>query len=401
MVFNWEREIAKFAPGLKVLRFTGDQRAALVNELETADVVLTNYALLRRDVALLAQKRWHALVLDEAQMIKNAGSQTAECARALDADFRLALSGTPLENHLGELWSYFEFIMPGFFGTNRDFVERYVKRFDQVGGAVREELRKRVAPFILRRLKQTVAADLPPKTETVMMCEFGDAQKNAYSMIRAAYKLSLFDKIEKDGLSKSHIHVLEALLRLRQACCDPRLLPYEQTKGIEESTKVEALFELVEDAVEEDHKMIVFSQFTGVLDILEAGLKERNIEYARLDGSTKDREAPVNSFQNDPNCKVILVSLRAGGTGLNLTAADYVVHFDPWWNPAVEDQATDRAYRIGQTRPVFVYKLVVKGTVEEMMIELQNKKRGLVDGLLGDADVATALTMDDLKTIFG
>jgi hypothetical protein len=401
VVFNWEREITKFAPGLKVIRFTGDQRAGLVEEFASADVVLTNYAILRRDVGLLATKRWRTVVLDEAQMIKNASSQTAECARAIPADFRLALSGTPLENHLGELWSYFEFIMPGFFGPNKYFVDRYIKKFDQPGGAVREELRKRVAPFILRRLKQTVAADLPPKTEMVMTCEFGDAQKNAYQMIRAAYKLSLFEKIEKDGLAKSRIHVLEALLRLRQACCDPRLLPYEHTKGIEESTKTEALFTLIEDAVEEDHKMIVFSQFTGMLDILEQGLRERNIVHARLDGATKDREAPVKSFQEDPNCKVILVSLRAGGTGLNLTAADYVVHFDPWWNPAVEDQATDRAYRIGQNRPVFVYKLVVKGTVEEMMIELQNKKRGLVDGLLGDEEVATALTMDDLKTIFG
>jgi superfamily II DNA or RNA helicase len=399
VVFNWEREIQKFAPALRVFRWTGEQRWGREEELASADVVLTNYAILRRDVELLAGKTWRALVLDEAQAIKNAGSQTAESARVIPAEVRIALSGTPIENQLNELWSYFEFLMPGFFGGLKNFTDLYTKQFDQA--SVREKLRKRVAPFILRRLKQNVASELPPKTEIVLDCEFGEAQRNAYESIRAAYKMSLFERIEKDGLAKSRIHVLEALLRLRQACCDPRLLPYDHTRDIQESAKREALFELMEDAVQEGHKMIVFSQFTEMLDLLEAGARERGIEHVRLDGSTADREAPVTRFQTDPACKVIFVSLRAGGTGLNLTAADYVVHYDPWWNPAVEDQATDRAYRIGQTRPVFVYKLVVRGTVEETMVELQQKKRGIVDGLLGEGGLADALNVEDLREIFG
>jgi hypothetical protein len=398
VVFNWERELGKFAPALTKLRWTGDGRAARAAELDTADVVITNYAILRRDVERLSLKRWRTLILDEAQAIKNAGSQTAEAARVIPADFRLALSGTPIENHLGELWSYFEFLMPGFFAGQKNFQERYVRHFDQPG--VAERLRKRVTPFIRRRLKQMVAAELPPKTETVVECVFDEAQKNAYESVRAAYKLSLFEKIEKEGFAKSKIHVLEALLRLRQACCDPQLLPYEHLRGVTDSTKRDALFELMDDAVEENHKMIVFSQFTEMLNILETEIQARGYGYARLDGSTADREAPVTRFQTDPECKVILVSLRAGGTGLNLTAADYVVHYDPWWNPAVEDQATDRAYRIGQTRPVFVYKLVVKGSVEEKMIALQAAKRGLVDGLFGDGAMEAALTLDDLKDIF-
>lgn len=398
VVFNWEREVAKFAPSLKAVRWTGEARAEKAEQIDGADVVVTNYAILRRDIPMLAQRRWRAVILDEAQAIKNAGSQTAEAARALQADFKLALSGTPLENHLGELWSYFEFVMPGFFGSAKGFQERTVRVIDQP--AVRDKLRKRVAPFILRRMKQDVAKDLPPKTEVLLECEFGEAQRNAYESIRAAYKMSLFDKIEKEGLAKSRIHVLEALLRLRQACCDPRLLPYDHTRDIQESAKLEALLELVGEVAEEDHKMIVFSQFTSMLDILEKSIGDLGVMVTRLDGTTADREAPVKRFQEDPACKVILVSLKAGGAGLNLTAADYVVHYDPWWNPAVEDQATDRAYRIGQTRPVFVYKLVAKETVEEKMLDLQSKKRGLIDGVLGEGGAEALLTVEDLKEIF-
>ena len=400
VVFNWEREVAKFAPQLKVVRWTGDQRSLLMDELETADIVLTSYGVMRRDIAFLAGRRWRSVILDEAQAIKNHKSQTAECARVLSADFKLALSGTPIENHLVELWSYFAFIMPGFFGSESDFQNTYVKRFDDEGGQARAELRERIAKYVLRRLKQDVAKELPPKSEIVIPCELEGGQRNLYETIRSAYKVSVFDEIEKNGLAKSRMHVLEALLRLRQACCHPGLVPYEGTGDIKDSAKVQALFELVDDAVEEDHKMIVFSQFTGMLDVLEDGMKERGVDYVRLDGSTQDRQVPVERFQEDPSCKIFLISLRAGGTGLNLTAADYVVHFDPWWNPAVEDQATDRAYRIGQTRPVFVYKLIAAGTVEERMLELQQRKRGLVDGLLSGEDVASVMTLEDLKDIF-
>ncbi len=401
VVFNWVRELEKFAPSLRVLRWTGDQRGNEVDRLAEVDVVLTTYGVLRRDVGLLARYRWRNFVLDEAQAIKNARSQTAECARAVPADFRLALSGTPLENHLGELWSYFEFAMPGFFGSERHFQERYVKRIGVPGSDVAERLRKRISPFVLRRLKKNVAAELPPKTEIILPCELSDAQRNVYEMVREGYRVTLFDRIDKEGIGKARMHVLEALLRLRQACCDPTLLPFDEAQRVTESAKREALLELVADAVEEDHKIIVFSQFTEMLDRLGTALTQAGHAYARLDGSTADREAPVRRFQEDPECRVFLISLRAGGAGLNLTAADYVVHYDPWWNPAVEDQATDRAYRIGQTRPVFVYKLIAQGTVEERMLELQQAKRGLVDQLLGEGDVAGQLSVQDLRDIFG
>jgi superfamily II DNA or RNA helicase len=389
LVFNWETEIKRFAPSLRVWKWIGDERANQLHLLRQADVVITNYTILRNDAAVFERRRWQSVILDEAQSIKNAQSQTADSARRIPADFRLALSGTPVENHPSELWSYFQFLMPGFFGSLPSFERTYLSGTQTAQKQGRERLRKRISPFLLRRMKDDVAKELPPKTELVVACEMSPAQRKLYETLRAQAKSALQNQ---DGL-----HVLQSLMKLRQACCDPRLIGKKHTE--EDSGKLAILVELLENAAAEGHKVLVFSQFTSMLDIIEAALPARSIDYARLDGTTKDRGAPVKRFQTDPACKVFLISLRSGGTGLNLTAADYVVHYDPWWNPAVEDQATDRAHRLGQDKPVFVYKLIARGTLEERILALQEKKRTWADELLADGYPFASLTLDELREL--
>jgi superfamily II DNA or RNA helicase len=389
VLHNWLDETARFRPGLRAALYHGPRRA-LDPE---ADVIVTSYAILRLDAARLAAEPWGTVVLDEAQNVKNPESLAARAAFRLRADFRVALSGTPVENRLGELWSVFHFLNPGLLGGRADFDARYARPIAAGVPAAAARLRERIRPFVLRRRKREVAPELPPRTDVVLRCALGDAERAVYDAVRAASVPEVVAALEKGG---SVLAALEALLRLRQAACHPALVPGQRA---ETSAKVELLLEQLETALAEGHRALVFSQWTSLLDLVEPHLAAAGIAFTRLDGSTRDRAGVVARFQDESGPPVLLVSLRAGGTGLNLTAADCVVLLDPWWNPAVEEQAADRAHRIGQERPVVVYRLVAENTVEERILELQHRKRELSDLALGDAQAAAALTRDDLLAL--
>ncbi len=399
LVFNWAREAARFTPRLRLLDHTGQTRARAPADLTASDVVLTTYGTLRRDIALLREVVFDTVVLDEAQAIKNAGTQAAKAVRLLRGDQRLALSGTPIENHLGELWSLFEFLNPGMLGASSafQFGSRAAKDPD---GPARALLARALRPFVLRRTKAQVASDLPERTEQTLRCELVGTQRRLYDELRDHYRASLLSRVAVHGLAKSTIHVLEALLRLRQAACHPALI--DRGRRSEESAKFEVLFAQLDEVLEEGHKAIVFSQFTSLLALVRERLDRRGIRYAYLDGSTgaRARESAVDRFQQEPGCPLFLASLKAGGFGLNLTAAEYVYLLDPWWNPAVEMQAIDRAHRIGQTRPVFAYRIVAAGTIEEKILEMQASKRELADSILAaDASLMRDLTREDLEML--
>ncbi len=382
---NWSEEIARFRPALSVCLYHGPRRS-----FEPADVVLTTYALLRIDAELLAAEDWGTVILDEGQNVKNPDSQVARAAHRLRGDFRMVLTGTPVENRLEELWSQLHFANPGLLGGRRDFDERYGRPIADGDDLVARRLRERIRPFVLRRNKDEVAPELPPRTEQVLHVPLSDSEKAVYEAVRAATVPDVVAKLRAGG---NVMAALEALLRLRQAACHPGLVPGQEA---ETSSKVALLLEEVETAVAEGHKALVFSQWTSLLDLVEPHLREADVDFTRLDGSTRDRGAVVDAFQSPDGPPVLLISLRAGGTGLNLTAADYVLLLDPWWNPAVEDQAADRAHRIGQERPVMVYRLVAEGTVEERILALQERKRRLAEAALGEADAAASLSRDDL-----
>ncbi len=395
LLFNWAQECAKFTPKLRVLEYAGLDRADLRAAFNSHDIILTTYGTLRRDVLVLKDIPFDYVVLDEAQTIKNAGSQVAKASRLLQARFRLALSGTPIENHLGDLWSIFEFLNPGMLGRSTAFRTHAA---DIEKPESREFLARGLRPFILRRTKQQVAADLPDKIEQTLFCQMSEEQERLYSEMREHYRQSLLGLIKNQGLAKSKMHVLEALLRLRQAACHPALL--DKSKTDEGSAKLDVLLPHLEELIDEKHKTLVFSQFTSMLSIVRHHLDKRGIVYEYLDGQTRDRRACVERFQNDPNCPLFLISLKAGGLGLNLTAADYVFLLDPWWNPAVEAQAIDRAHRVGQTKQVFAYRLICRGTVEEKIAELQVKKRGLADAILQEnGSVLEQLSAEDLEML--
>jgi superfamily II DNA or RNA helicase len=402
VVVNWQEEAEKFAPSLSVLDLTGPNRTERFEKVASSDLVVTNYALLRRDVDRLAEFEFRYVVLDEAQNIKNPESQTARASKRLRADHRLALTGTPIENRLSELWSIFDFLTPGLLGSLPRFRQQYEMPISVRGDRDAEaKLRRRIYPFILRRMKEEVADDLPEKFESVLHCELLPEQRALYRDVLALTRKTLFEQIEEKGIERSAISILAALLKLRQVCNHPRLLklPVEEEKLV--SSKMEMLQEMVHELVSEGHRALIFSQFTEMLAIVREWLDEEQIEYEYLDGSTKDRAERVRRFNEDPTVPLFLISLKAGGTGLNLTGADYVIHYDPWWNPAVEDQATDRAYRIGQTRNVFAYKLICKGTVEDKLVELQQRKRDLVAGVLGaETSLGKSLTREDLEDLF-
>ncbi|MSS70862.1 MAG: hypothetical protein EXS64_05170 [Candidatus Latescibacteria bacterium] len=402
VVFNWQAEAARFTPGLTTLPLVGLDRHEQFSQIERSDVIITNYALLRRDIDRLKAIRFRFAILDEAQNIKNPESVTAMASRQLDAHHRLVLTGTPIENRLSELWSIFHFLMPGFLHTYTRFQAEYEKPIQVHGDRESEtRLRRRIHPFILRRLKQDVEKDLPEKTETTTYCELLPEQRTLYREVLQTARREVFEKIERQGIQRSHISILSALLRLRQVCCHPRLLNLPVPEERLVSAKFEALTELVQEIVSEGHRILLFSQFVSMLKIIRDWLDSEGIVYEYLDGRTRDRQARVNRFNEDEKVPIFLVSLKAGGTGLNLTGADYVIHYDPWWNPAVEDQATDRAYRIGQTKNVFVYRLITRGTVEEKMIELQKRKRDLAEGVLGvDKVLSKALTPEDIEDLF-
>ena len=389
---NWKREAARFAPSLRVLVLHGQERHARYAGIADADLVLTTYPLLSRDTERLLGQPFHSVILDEAQTVKNPRAKAAQVVRALDARHRLCLTGTPLENHLGELWALFDFLMPGFLGSAEGFRRHYRTPIESDGNTERHaELARRIAPFVLRRTKQQVATELPPKTEMIHRVELGAAQAELYESIRATVDKRVREAIARQGLARSHITILDALLKLRQACCDPRLLDLDEPPP--PSAKLDLLLELLEELLAEGRKVLLFSQFTSMLSLIEAELAARGVRFAKLTGRTRDREAAIARFR-DGDANLFLISLKAGGVGLNLTEADTVIHYDPWWNPAVESQATDRAYRIGQTQPVFVYKLIVENSVEEKMLELQEKKRALASGIYAGAGGNDALDFD-------
>jgi hypothetical protein len=401
VVTNWLREIAKFAPSLKAALWHGNQRKKTVDELEDADVILTSYAILRRDEELFSTLDLRYAILDEAQHIKNPHSATAKAAKRIRASRRLALSGTPIENRLAEIWSIFDFVSPGLLGPLEKFEERYARPIDAGDVKAAARLRQTIHPFILRRTKAEVAKDLPEKIEMDNICELAPEQANLYASVLKEVRAQVLGEVEQKGIGKSHLQILAGLTRLRQAACDPRLLGLPRTFEDDDSGKLAALRELVSVSIAGGHRMLVFSQFTSMLALIKAALDKDGVAYEYLDGSTKDRQARVENFQRDDGPPVFLISLKAGGSGLNLTAADTVVHFDPWWNPAVEDQATDRAHRIGQTKVVTTYRLVAKGTIEEKILELGGKKRELVGAVLSeDLGGAKKLTKGDLESLF-
>lgn len=401
VVTNWERELDKFSPSLSHMVWHGADRKQRADELEDADVVITSYALLRRDEAMLATLDLRYAILDEAQNIKNPLSATARAAKRLKADRRLALTGTPIENRLSEIWSIFDFVSPGLLGPLEKFEERYARPIDAGDQKAAKRLRATIHPFILRRTKSEVAKDLPEKIETDQFCELTGEQAALYAAVFKEVRAQVMGEVERQGMAKSHIQILAGLTRLRQAACDPRLLGLPREFGDDDSGKLVALRELVQTSVAGGHRVLVFSQFVSMLTLIRRALEEDGVAYEYLDGSTKDRQARVENFQREDGPPIFLISLKAGGAGLNLTAADTVIHFDPWWNPAVEDQATDRAHRIGQTKVVTNYKLIAKGTIEEKILELGGKKRELTAAVLSeDIGGAKKLTKGDLEELF-
>jgi hypothetical protein len=399
VVPNWRAEVLKFTPSLRVLVLNGPDRKKYYRSIPHADIVLTSYALLQRDIDKLAAVPFHMVVLDEAQYIKNPRSKMAQAACKLDARNRLCLSGTPIENHLGELWSLMNFLVPGFLGTEDAFNKRFRTPIEKDGDLERNAtLKSRVAPLILRRTKDQVAKELPPKTELVHLIELNTGQKDLYETVRATMNKRVREAIAARGIEQSQIVFLDALLKLRQICCHPKLLPEDYSNDVVESAKLDFLTELLAVLIEEGRRILLFSQFTTMLALIEAHLVKEKIQYLKLTGASKDRGKLVEDFQNG-KAAVFLISLKAGGTGLNLTAADTVIHYDPWWNPAAEAQATDRAYRIGQNNPVFVHKLLCQDTVEERIHKLQQDKGKLAAGILADADISNRLDAATVRAL--
>lgn len=400
LMVNWHNELKLFAPSLKVLVSQGDRRKKHLSTFANYDVVLTTYPLLPRDFEALTDQHWHLLILDEAQYIKNPRSKVTETACKLSANHRLCLTGTPMENHLGELWSQFNFLMPGLLGNEKQFRALFRKPIENQSDQARQkQLNKRIAPFMLRREKSLVAKELPEKIEIISRVELSGKQRQLYETIRLSMNEKVRQEIDKKGIARSQIIILDALLKLRQVCCDPRLVKLESAKKVKNSAKLEQLMEMLPEMIEEGRRVLLFSQFTSMLSLIEEALDKRKIAYVKLTGQTKDRRSPVKQFQ-DKDVPLFLISLKAGGAGLNLTAADTVIHYDPWWNPAVEAQATDRAHRIGQKNQVFVYKFITTGTVEEKINTLQQKKKALADALFGSGKQTNKLTENDIQALF-
>ena len=396
LVFNWKQEAARFAPALRVLDFTGGGRRDTLDRFTEHDIVLTTYGTLRRDIGHLKEIAFDYAILDEAQAIKNARTSSAKAARLLTADHRLALSGTPVENHLGELWSLFDFLNPGMLGTASIFAAASAAGRTADDGML-ELLARGLRPFILRRTKDQVASELPARTEQTLYCDLEPPQRKLYDELRDHYRAALLGKVARDGLGRAKLQILEALLRLRQAACHPGLV--DRARSGDPSAKLDVLVPRLQELVEDGRKVLVFSQFTTLLGLLRTRLDEANLTYEYLDGKTRDREARVRKFQ-DSSCPLFLISLKAGGLGLNLTAAEYVFLLDPWWNPAVEAQAIDRAHRIGQTRPVFAFRLIARDTVEEKVLELQATKRKLAEAIVrADESLIRDLRREDLELL--
>ncbi|MFW6050475.1 MAG: DEAD/DEAH box helicase [Myxococcota bacterium] len=400
LVGNWEREVRRFAPHLRTTVLHGADRHRRFREMPGVDVAITSYPLLVRDADRFAESRFHLLVLDEAQTIKNPRSQVHRAARAIDATHRLCLSGTPLENHLGELWALMDFLNPDLLGGDRWFRGWYQHPIERQGDDDRlQALRDQIAPYVLRRVKSDVARELPPKTELLRPVELTGKQRELYESIRVSAHAEVRRVIQRKGLSGATVSILDALMKLRQVCCDPRLVRMEAARFVRQSAKLRTLMELLDRQLAGGHRVLVFSQFARMLGLISAGLEERGVRHLTLTGATQHRQRVVDAFERG-DADVFLISLKAGGTGLTLTRADTVVHYDPWWNPAVQDQATDRAYRIGQTRPVIVHNLFVAGSVEERMLQLQRRKRELNRAVLSGRGPVGGLSEQDLDTLF-
>jgi len=403
LVENWREEAKKFTPNLKVLLLHGTDRHRKWKNVEKSDMVITSYALMRRDIEKHLDHTYSIAILDEAQHIKNRSTQNALAAKKIKADHRLVLSGTPIENGVTDLWSIMDFLMPGYLGSHKDFREFYelpILNGGPEGDYVQAKLRRKLHPFLLRRLKKHVAKDLPPKIERLAPCKLTQDQHKVYRQLLEESKNKIAEMVEKKGFNKSRMEILKTLLRLRQTCCHIDLLKLDGVNSKHPSAKMELFFELLNEAIDSKHRVLVFSQFTSMLAILKKEMNERGLKYCYLDGSTKDRQSVVKQFNKDHSIPVFLMSLKAGGTGLNLTGADMVIHFDPWWNPAVEDQATDRAHRIGQKRTVYSVKLITKGTVEDKVVEMQQRKKGIIDATLTtDEQVMQKLTWEDVQEL--
>jgi SNF2 family DNA or RNA helicase len=402
LIANWAMEAQRFAPELEVLTLRGPQRKARFADIANHQLVLTTYALALRDREALAAQPYHLLILDEAQAIKNPRAKVTRALASLEARLRLCLTGTPLENHLGELWSLVQFLEPGLLGDQRQFRRLFRNPIEKHGDAGRQAiLQQRLAPIMLRRAKGEVLGELPDKTEIERVVELESRQRDLYETIRLAMHDKIRGAIASQGLARSQILILDALLKLRQVCCDPRLVKLEAARGVRASAKLALLMDLLPEMVEEGRRVLLFSQFTAMLALIEEALTERGLDYVKLTGRTCDRMTPIQRFQAE-EIPIFLISLKAGGTGLNLTAADTVIHYDPWWNPAVQDQATDRAHRIGQSKKVFVYKLVTAGTVEQKILAMQARKRRLAESLFSGPGGrgAARFSAEDLERLF-
>jgi superfamily II DNA or RNA helicase len=397
LLFNWRRETERFAPELKVLLIDGSDRASRFALIPNYEVVLTSYPLLRRDIEFYRPFRFGAIILDEATHIKNPDTQNAQAATALRGEQRFVLTGTPVENSVRDLWSIMNFVLPGYLGSREEFRERYEIPISRGSEPERRRLANRLRPVMLRRLKKDVLQDLPEKLEQTAFCDLSAEQRELYAKLQAEGRKKLDLLAKEKGSNQARMTMLTTLLRLRQACCDIRLLGQEP---VARSGKLDLLLELLEEAIDGGHRVLVFSQFVTMLSLLRHELNSLDAQYCYLDGSTKDRAAVVDRFQNQSDIPVFLISLKAGGVGLNLAAADTVFHFDPWWNPAVEDQATDRAHRIGQMRAVTSYKLITRGTVEEKILALQNKKREIIDATVeSEEPLMTGLSLEEISDL--
>ena len=393
---NWLEECQRFAPTLNAYQFGVGDRQEMLDNAGPFDLIVCSYGLLQTEGERLAQKIWHTLVADEAQAIKNALTKRSKAAMALQADFKLITTGTPIENHLGELWNLFNFINPGLLGTLQKFNERYAQAIEnQKDQGVQHRLRKLLRPFILRRLKNDVLTELPSRTEVTLHIELSPEERALYEALRRNAMQTMLSNTEQAG--HKQLKVLAEIMKLRRACCHPRLVMEESTLS---SSKLQAFEELVDELLDNRHKALVFSQFVGHLTLIRQLLDKKGIPYHYLDGSTSipNRKKAVNLFQAGEG-DLFLISLKAGGTGLNLTAADYVIHMDPWWNPAVEDQASDRAHRMGQKRPVTIYRLVAKDTIEDKIVELHKHKRDLANSLLEGGEVSGKMSVEDMMAL--
>ena len=402
LMYNWQEEAKKFTPDLKILLLHGHDRKERFENIQESDVILTTYPLLARDQETLLSHDYYALILDEAQNIKNPRAKATQILHQMKAEHRLCLTGTPMENHLGELWSLFHFLQPGLLSTSKEFNQFYRKEIEKNDNHNRQNaLMRRLKPFMLRRTKEEVATELPPKTEFIRKAEFGKKQAKLYEAVRMSMNKKVRDIIAKQGIAKSQIIILDALLKMRQVCCHPELLKMEQAQNVEESAKLDMLMEMLPEMIEEGRKILLFSSFTTMLAKISERLNAHDIAHVELTGKTQKRADVIKKFQTE-DIPIFLISLKAGGVGLNLTEADTVIHFDPWWNPAAEQQASDRAHRIGQDKPVFVYKLIMANSIEEKILELQQRKQKIADGIFDpqQAKESVQITQSEIQDIF-